>query len=193
MWAGHRCPAAAKQQWDIFVRCPAGQQPPCPSVPQPWSGRKGSRTQAFPNVKPASTSAVFSPHELWLSGRKPAADPPLDSQHSGGALLPPGWVFNRDVFCKLRNGNSQSFLSQRTQRKQKAKSQTWWTEPLFRGPSWEIDCSLLHLALGPHMWPASFALLPNADPRQQCSLLRQCFLVCVSVCLQGSGVQGTKP
>ena len=46
-------------------------------------------------------------------------------------LLPPGWAFNRDVFCKLRNGNSQSFLSQR---KQKAKSQAWRAEPLFGGP-----------------------------------------------------------
>lgn len=47
-------------------------------------------------------------------------------------LLPPGWPFNRDVSCKLRNGNSQ-----RTQRKQKAKPQAWRAEPLFRGPSWE--------------------------------------------------------
>lgn len=36
----------------------------------------------------------------------------------GGAPLFSGWAFNRDVFCKPKNGNSQSFLSQRTQRKQ---------------------------------------------------------------------------
>lgn len=100
-------------------------------------------------------------------------------------LLPPGWAFNRDVFCTLRNGNSQSFLSQRTQRKQKAKSQAWRAEPLFGGPSWERD--------GPCYRTWSLGHMCDRPPLHCCQgrpqavvLPVEAVLSGVCVCLQGS-------
>ena len=100
-------------------------------------------------------------------------------------LLPPGWAFNRDVFCTLRNGNSQSFLSQRTQRKQKAKSQAWRAEPLFGGPSWERD--------GPCYRTWSLGHMCDRPPLHCCQGRSQAVMLPVEavlsgvcVCLQGS-------
>lgn len=109
---------------------------------------------------------------------KPAADLPWTHNVQGGALFPPGQAFNGVVLCNPRDGNSQ-FPFPDNPKETEWQSLRLGGEPLFR----DHLCEMGYSCNCPWVTNVSnlLALLPDADPRRQCSLLRQCCSVCTCV------------
>lgn len=109
-----------------------------------------------------------------MSGRKPAADLLLDSAFQAGLCSLMARLLT-DVFCKPRNGHSQSFLSQNSEETDSKTSGT----PIVQGPFMGgTPVSLLKLGL--HSIPHIVAKRgPKAAARLVVIVLCACVYVCV--------------
>lgn len=138
MWAGQRCPQLQNRSRLSLAGVPVGSNPRL-SV----SAMISQEVQSEPTHSQYKNSSM---HMLYLDtthcdhlGGSQLLTCSWTHSLQGGALLPPGCTSKWD---------SQSFLSQRTQRKQKAKSQAWWTahcSGAFMGGGPRVT------VLGPHM------------------------------------------
>lgn len=117
----------------------------------------------------------------------------------GVGLHSSGWAFNRDVFCKPKNGNSLSFLSQRTQRKQSKASDL--VNRIVQGPFSEVGpLLLLHLGHRCDQHPSHRCQMQTQGSSTSCwdnAFLYECSMcvhasVCMSMCMQRSGDVGAK-